>query len=205
MAKAEFFSNISDIIQNNNDRLSYGVSVTDFNQDGTFEFIVAGFGYSNLALSYKNGKLINIIQDPLFVDEDRNTIGVSACDIDQDGFEEIYFLNTDTYSGEKKYSDRLLDKIYTIVIDNPCNENDFPELVNRDYFCEGNELNKEYTYSVDHKLVIGVLHNAKICDVYDIDYIKNDQITGPMCEARNSMPLEELNFGMGDIFIRLAN
>ena len=109
MAKAEFFSNISDIIENNNDRLSYGVSVTDFNKDGTFEFIVAGFGYSNLALSYKNGKLINIIQDPLFVDEDRNTIGVSACDIDQDGFEEIYFLNTDTYSGEKKYSDRLLD------------------------------------------------------------------------------------------------
>ena len=109
MAKAEFFSNISDIIENNNDRLSYGVSVTDFDKDGSYEFIVAGFGYSNLALSYKNGKLINTIQDPLFIDEDRNTIGVSACDIDQDGFEEIYFLNTDTYSGEKKYSDRLLD------------------------------------------------------------------------------------------------
>ncbi len=109
MAKAEFFSNISEIIENNNDRLSYGVSVTDFDKDGNFEFIVTGFGYSNLALSYKNGKLINTIQDPLFIDEDRNTIGVSACDIDQDGFEEIYFLNTDTYSGEKKYSDRLLD------------------------------------------------------------------------------------------------
>ena len=104
IAKGEFFSNISDIIENNNDRLSYGVSVTDFNKDGTFEFVVAGFGYSNLALSYKNGKLINIIQDPLFIDEDRSTIGVSACDIDQDGFEEVYFLNTDTYSGEKKYS-----------------------------------------------------------------------------------------------------
>ena len=25
------------------------------------------------------------------------------------GYEEIYFLNTDTYSGEKKYSDRLID------------------------------------------------------------------------------------------------
>ena len=24
--------------------------------------------------------------------------------------EEVYFLNTDTYSGDKKYSDRLLDK-----------------------------------------------------------------------------------------------
>ncbi|MDC3083000.1 FG-GAP-like repeat-containing protein [Pelagibacteraceae bacterium] len=109
MAKAEFFSNISEIIENNNDRLSYGISVTDFDKDGSYEFIVAGFGYSNLALSYKNGKLINTIQDPLFIDEDRSTIGVSACDIDQDGFEEIYFLNTDTYSGEKKYSDRLLD------------------------------------------------------------------------------------------------
>ncbi len=117
MAKAEFFSNISDIIENNNDRLSYGVSVTDFNKDGAFEFVVAGFGYSNLALSYKNGKLINIIQDPLFVDEDRNTIGVSACDIDQDGFEEIYFLNTDTYSGEKKYSDRLLDNNNSKIFD----------------------------------------------------------------------------------------
>ncbi len=109
MAKAEFFSNISNIIENNNDRLSYGISVTDFDKDGSYEFIVTGFGYSNLALSYKNGKLINTMQDPLFIDEDRSTIGVSACDIDQDGFEEIYFLNTDTYSGEKKYSDRLLD------------------------------------------------------------------------------------------------
>ena len=27
----------------------------------------------------------------------------------KDGYEEIYFLNTDTYSGTKKYSDRLLD------------------------------------------------------------------------------------------------
>ena len=109
MVKAEFFSNISDIIENNTDRLSYGVSVTDFDKDGSYEFIVTGYGYSNLALSYKNGKLINTIQDTLFTDENRSTIGVSSCDIDQDGFEEIYFLNTDTYSGDKKYSDRLLD------------------------------------------------------------------------------------------------
>ena len=40
MVKAEFFSNISNIIENNNERLSYGISVTDFNKDGTFEFIV---------------------------------------------------------------------------------------------------------------------------------------------------------------------
>ena len=109
MAKADFFKNISNIIQNNEKRLSYGVSVTDFDKDGNFEFIVAGFGYANLALKYDDGKLINNISDNLFADTDRRTIGVASCDIDQDGFEEIYFLNTDTYSGEKKYSDRLLD------------------------------------------------------------------------------------------------
>ena len=44
-----------------------------------------------------------------FTDKKSFTIGVAACDIDSDGYEEIYFLNTDTYSGEKKYSDRLID------------------------------------------------------------------------------------------------
>ena len=112
------------------------------------------------------------------------------------------------YSETKKIRINFKDQpkdIYAIVIDNPCNKEDFPKLVNRDYFCDGNVLNKEYTYSIDNKLVIGLLHNGKICDEYDIDYINNHQITGPMCEARNSMPTDELNFGMGDIFVRLAD
>ena len=91
-----------------------------------------------------------------------------------------------------------------IVIDNPCSKNDFPDLVNRNYFCEGESLHPDYTYSVDGKLVIGLIHNAKTCNEYDLDYINNHEITGPMCEYRNSMPTEELNFGMGDIFINLA-
>ena len=96
-------------------------------------------------------------------------------------------------------------ELYAIVIDNPCNKKDFPEFVNKDYFCEGNNLNTKFTYSVDGKLVIGLMHNAAICNKYDIDYIDNHEITGPMCEIRNSMQIEELNFGMGDIFIKLAN
>ena len=79
MAKAEFFSNISDIIENNNDRLSYGVSVTDFNKDGKFEFIVTGFKFPNLILSHKNGFLENININNLFADQARSTIGVAAC------------------------------------------------------------------------------------------------------------------------------
>ena len=106
---ADFFEDITSQIDENPKRLSYGVSVTDVNQDGNFDFIVTGFGYLNLALSYENGKLVNIVNQKKFSDEFRRTIGVAACDIDRDGYEEIYFLNTDTYSGTKKYSDRLID------------------------------------------------------------------------------------------------
>ncbi len=109
-SKAEFFKDISNIIEPNESRLSYGVSVTDINMDGNNDFVVTGFGYPNLALTYVEGKLKNIIKEDIFLDQSRKTIGVAACDIDKDGFEEIYFLNTDTYSGIKKYSDRLLDK-----------------------------------------------------------------------------------------------
>ena len=116
-SKADFFKDITYLIDNNDFRLSYGVSVTDINQDNKYEFVVTGFGFSNLALSYQNGKLININKNEIFDDAKRKTIGVAACDIDQDGFEEIYFLNTDTYSGEKKYSDRLIDTTGDSFID----------------------------------------------------------------------------------------
>ena len=105
----DFFLDITQQIQDNELRLSYGVSVTDVNKDNKFDFVVTGFGFKNLALTYKKGKLVNIINDEIFSDSSRRTIGVAACDIDKDGYEEIYFLNTDTYSGDKIYSDRLLD------------------------------------------------------------------------------------------------
>mgnify|MGYP003311673855 CR=1 FL=1 len=114
---ADFFEEITNQIVDNPKRLSYGVSVTDINKDGNFDFVVTGFGYPNLALSYIDGKLKNIIQKDIFLDRDRKTIGVAACDLDKDGFEEIYFLNTDTYSGTKKYSDRLIDLVGSKFLD----------------------------------------------------------------------------------------
>ena len=51
--KADFFKDISDLIENNTPRLSYGVAVTDIDNDDKFDFIVTGYRYSNLALSYK--------------------------------------------------------------------------------------------------------------------------------------------------------
>jgi hypothetical protein len=114
-AFAEFFTDISNSIKNNTKRLSYGISVTDFNKDGRFEFVVTGFRFPNLILSYKNGYLEDVNNDKLFADHARSTIGVAACDIDNDGFEELYFLNTDTYSGQKQFSDRLLDNDKDII------------------------------------------------------------------------------------------
>ena len=68
-ASANFFNNITDLIENNYESLRYGISVADVDNDGTYEFIVAGFGSENLALSYKDYKLKNIIDDEKFTDK----------------------------------------------------------------------------------------------------------------------------------------
>ena len=99
--KADFFKDISYLIENNTPRLSYGVAVTDLDHDDKFDFIVTGYRYSNLALSYKKNKLRNIINQNIFTDQNRQAIGVAACDVDFDGKEEIYILNTDSFSGKK--------------------------------------------------------------------------------------------------------
>ena len=64
---ASFFEDLTSQIIENPKRLSYGVSVTDVNKDGKFDFVVTGFGYLNLALSYKDGKLINIVNEIFFL------------------------------------------------------------------------------------------------------------------------------------------
>ena len=47
--QAEFFDDISYLIENNIPRLSYGIAVTDFDDDNKFDFIVTGYQYPNLA------------------------------------------------------------------------------------------------------------------------------------------------------------
>ena len=100
--KANFFKDISHLIENNVPRLGYGVAVTDIDDDDKFDFIVAGYRYPNLALSYKKNRIQNIIHQKIFTDENRQAIGLAACDLDADGKEEIYILNTDSFSGKKK-------------------------------------------------------------------------------------------------------
>ncbi|XP_068113920.1 cartilage acidic protein 1 isoform X4 [Hyperolius riggenbachi] len=102
--------------ENNPTQLNYGVAITDVDNDGDFEILVAGYNGPNLVLKYikEKGRLVNLAVDerssPYYALRDRqgNAIGVTACDIDGDGREEIYFLNTNNaFSGMATYSDKL--------------------------------------------------------------------------------------------------
>ncbi|KAK5866286.1 hypothetical protein PBY51_020490 [Eleginops maclovinus] len=97
-------------------QLNYGMAVTDVDGGGDLEVVVAGYNGPNLVLKYDRtlNKLVNIAIDdsssPYYALRDRagNAIGVTACDVDGDGREEIYFLNTNNaYSGRATYSDKL--------------------------------------------------------------------------------------------------
>ncbi|XP_062288973.1 cartilage acidic protein 1a [Scomber scombrus] len=97
-------------------QLNYGMAVTDVDGDGDLEVVVAGYSGPNLVLKYDRtqNRLVNIATDdsnsPYYALRDRagNAIGVTACDVDGDGREEIYFLNTNNaYSGQATYSDKL--------------------------------------------------------------------------------------------------
>uniref|UniRef100_A0A8C9WJ71 Cartilage acidic protein 1a n=1 Tax=Scleropages formosus TaxID=113540 RepID=A0A8C9WJ71_SCLFO len=100
----------------NPSQLNYGMAVTDVDGDGDMEVVVAGYSGPNLVLKYdrNHSRLVNIAVDdpssPYYALRDRrgNAIGVTACDVDGDGREEIYILNTNNaFSGRATYSDKL--------------------------------------------------------------------------------------------------
>ena len=181
MAMSDFFKNITNLIENNTDRLSYGVSVADINNDSKFEFIVAGFRYPNLALGFRDGVLKNLINNQIFSDQNRSTIGVASCDIDQDGMEETYFLNTDTYSGEKKYSDRLLNfnKEITDLFELPKNQENLNLTAGRSVVCVDRKGDGKYGFYVANyggPTRFYELNNDLIRDI--APDLKIDKITG---------------------------
>ncbi len=111
------------------------------------------------------------------------------------------------YTKVKKIKHKFKDgtrPIDVLLIGNPCTKKDFPKEVNKNYFCTGQKLNKEEVHVVDSKLVIGILYEAKKCQETDIKKIESNEITGKFCAFKNDIPLEEMNIGMGDIFIKMA-
>lgn len=102
------FVNKSSLLLNNPSQMNYGIAVTDVDRDGAFELFVAGFGGRNAVLKWQGDGFVDIANATL-ADSDRQAIGVAAGDMDGDGQEEIYVLNTDTFAGRKRFGDRLFD------------------------------------------------------------------------------------------------
>ena len=111
------------------------------------------------------------------------------------------------YSEVEKMKYEFLDglkEFYVFTIKNPCNKEDFPDRVNKSYFCDGEKINNDQVYSLNGRIVIGLLHKGRSCKKEEIDFVKSHRVTGRFCELRNNTPLENLEKGMGDIFIKLA-
>ena len=111
------------------------------------------------------------------------------------------------YSKVKKMKYTFIDgekEFFVLTIKNPCGKKDFPREVNKNYFCDGNKLDNNQVFVLDERLVIGLFHNATKCNSQSIAAIDSHEVTGQYCELRNNAPLEEVQGGMGDIFIRLA-
>ena len=111
------------------------------------------------------------------------------------------------YSEVEKMKHKFEDgfkEFFVFTIKNPCGKKDFPDRVNKNYFCNGDKINDKQVYELNGRIVIGLLHNGKICTKNEIDFVKSHQVTGRFCELRNNTPIENLNAGMGDIFIKLA-
>lgn len=103
------FLNRTPLLKQNAPQMSYGIAISDIDGDGEFEAFVTGFGFPNKVLKVQpNGEWADIAEGVL-ADANSQSIGVAACDLDDDGLEELYVLNTDTFEGAKRLGDRLFD------------------------------------------------------------------------------------------------
>ena len=95
----------------------------DIDGDHRFEAFVCGNGFPNLVYQHDaaSGTLRDVLQEQsgsvqrsgdltILAAPERKAIGVAACDMDGDGAEEIYVLNTDAYGGDKGFGDHIFHR-----------------------------------------------------------------------------------------------
>jgi hypothetical protein len=87
---------------------AYGVAVTP-GRDGPCA-LVAGHGCRNRLYTWRDGQLVDTAPGAV-ANETGHAVGVAAGDLDADGREELYVHNTDSYEGETRDTDLLLDPV----------------------------------------------------------------------------------------------
>ncbi|XP_060081029.1 cartilage acidic protein 1-like [Ylistrum balloti] len=104
--------------------MTYGAAVSDVSGDGHLDIIVASFSSSNIVLSYDNKsralKNIAVTGTPFeaLMDSEGRAVGVAACDIDGDGREEIYILNSNAdINWREKHSDKVFKYVENRYVD----------------------------------------------------------------------------------------
>jgi hypothetical protein len=102
------FQDVSGLIAHNPPGLHYGAAVVAL-EAHRFSVVVAGFGGPNRVLVW-SGDHLREAAPPELADEGRQAIAVAAGDMDGDGREELYVLNTDTFAGPKRFADKLFKK-----------------------------------------------------------------------------------------------
>ena len=102
------FEDVSGLIAHNPPGMHYGIAVVDLGGPRPVLF-VAGFDGPNRVLAWSGGQLRDTAP-PELADNGRRAIAAAAGDLDGDGREELYVLNTDTFSGSKQYADRLFQR-----------------------------------------------------------------------------------------------
>ncbi|WP_435064783.1 CRTAC1 family protein [Halobaculum sp. EA56] len=102
------FADRSDDVAADDPHRGYGVAVTPGTSGPCA--LVTGFGPGNRLLAWRDGALHDVAT-PAVADEGRHAIGVVAADLDADGDEELYVHNTDSYEGDSRDTDLLLDPV----------------------------------------------------------------------------------------------
>ena len=102
------FADRSDAIADDAPHRGYGVALTP-GVSGPCA-LVTGYGPENRLLTWRDGALRDVAT-PAAADEGRHAIGVVAADLDADGAEEIYVHNTESYQGQTRDTDLLLDPV----------------------------------------------------------------------------------------------
>lgn len=96
----------TDLLADNPIDRSYGATIQDFDRDGEFEIFVATQGGPNHLYKRIGGRFLDVTP-PELADPECSAIGVAAADMNDDGFPDLYVLNTSAFMGPFSEPDRL--------------------------------------------------------------------------------------------------